>query len=176
MSCCIFHCFVSCVHIWLLRYSYILGLTLPVRAEMVGKYVGDYSVVTVFTKRMFGGVNKIPNPWPSYWWLGIHHLLGAPVLVGHGSLWSTLSEISSRDCTRPLTAPWLTWCEPNFRENLLLGPAKVDKTPQCLQPQIILVFWGFTRDVDTNVGSMKAKSLSILYFDVFLFCLCGWTQ
>lgn len=87
-----FHCLSPCVHFGLLRVKgflcCILGLTLW--AKMVGKYMRIS--VEVFRRRMSGGLSEAPKPWPSFLWWGIHHLLRAPVFIGHCSLWSTPSE------------------------------------------------------------------------------------
>ena len=36
----------------------MFGLTVPVRAEVVGKYTGEYSEVDVFRRRALSTVNK----------------------------------------------------------------------------------------------------------------------
>lgn len=48
------------------KSSYILVLTSPLRAEMVGKHMGDYSIVEVFRRRVLGRVNEAPGPLSSY--------------------------------------------------------------------------------------------------------------
>lgn len=55
---------LPCVHIWFLRVKgfHIWGLTLLVRTEVVGKYMGDYGKVEVFRRRVLGRVNEAPRP------------------------------------------------------------------------------------------------------------------
>ena len=44
-----------------LKGSYIWGLVLFIRAKMLGRYMGHYSVVEVF-RRVLGRVNEVPSP------------------------------------------------------------------------------------------------------------------
>lgn len=45
-----------------LKGSYILGLTLFIRARMVGRYMGHYCAKEGFRRRVLGRVNEVPSP------------------------------------------------------------------------------------------------------------------
>lgn len=133
-----------------LKGSYILGLTLFIRAKMVGRYMGHYSVMEVFIQRVLGTQTLI------FLFIVVHpsaHFLR--VFVGHG--WYLLGmALYEAPLVRLVFSSgpdfWLLHSQPDlsqqsFRGNLIWGPAKVDRMPQGIQPLINPVSWEIIRVV-----------------------------